>query len=89
MVLFACGFLNTHLQAASAWRSDTIDIRKTIIDFNITDFITKNITATTVLDIKSKMNNVNELVFDLEGLIVDSTKVNGVMTSFTHIGQFL
>jgi hypothetical protein len=89
LVLFACGFLNTHLQAASAWRSDTIDIRKTIIDFNITDFITKNITATTVLDIKSKMNNVTELVFDLEGLIVDSTKVNGVMTSFTHSGQFL
>lgn len=89
LVLFACGFLNIHSQAASALRSDTIDIRKTIIDFNITDFITKNISARSVLDIKSKMNNVNELLFDLEGLTVDSTKVNGATTAFTHNGPDL
>ncbi len=89
LILGASFFLGNECQAAGASRSDTIDIRKTIIEFNITDFITKNISAKAVLDIRSKMNNVNELVFDLEGLTVDSTKVNGAITSFTHIGPFL
>lgn len=89
LVLLACFSFNIDIQAATALRSDTVDIRKTIIDFNITDFITKNISAKSVLDIQSKMNNVNELLFDLEGLTVDSTKVNGTLTTFTHTGQDL
>ncbi|MBK7690732.1 MAG: hypothetical protein IPJ31_06320 [Bacteroidetes bacterium] len=89
LLLFACLLIGRDCQAAGASRSDTIDIRKTIIEFNITDFITKNISARAVLDVKSQMNNVSELVFDLEGLTVDSTKVNGTITSFSHTGPFL
>lgn len=88
-LLFAFFILQFNSKAASNLRSDTIDIRKTIIEFNITDFISKNISASCKLDIKSKMNNVNELVFDLEGLTVDSTKVNGVVQTFFHQNQFL
>lgn len=89
LLFFACLLIGRDCQAAGASRSDTIDIRKTIIEFNITDFITKNISARAVLDVKSQMNNVSELVFDLEGLTVDSTKVNGTITSFSHTGPFL
>jgi len=71
-------------RAATALRSDTIDIRKTIIDFTITDFTSHVISAKSTLNIKSLMNNVNELVFDLEGLIVDSVKFNGSLNGFTY-----
>lgn len=89
LILVACSFLSVQSRAASAERSDTIDIRKTIIDFNITDFISKNIQAKTVLDIRSKMNNINYLLFDLEGLTVDSTRFNGTLCTFTHNGADL
>lgn len=67
----------------AATRSDTIDIRKTIIDFTITDFTSKIISAKTTLDIQSKMNNVTELVFDLEGLTIDSVFVNHIPYGFS------
>lgn len=88
LILF---FLIGHVQtfAASSLRSDTIDIRKTIIDFTITDFSTKIIFAKTSLDIRSKLNNVNELAFDLEGLIVDSVYFNGLAQSFSHSNAIL
>lgn len=89
LLIGALFFLSVQSFAASALRSDTLDIRKTIIDFNITDFITKNISAKCVLDVRAKMNNVSQLVFDLEGLTVDSTKVNGMLTPFTLSGFLL
>lgn len=82
-LLLICCLQGDSVFAASASRSDTIDIRKTIIDFTITDFATKIISAKTTLDIKSKLNNVTELIVDLEGLTVDSVFVNNVPYGFS------
>ncbi|MGI9192764.1 MAG: M1 family aminopeptidase [Chitinophagaceae bacterium] len=83
LVTMACLFSNA-LFASNDLRSDTIDIRKTTIHFSMTDFVTKNISAKTRLDLKSKMNNVNSVRFDLEGLTVDSVLWNGNAVTFSH-----
>ncbi len=72
------------IHAASASRSDTLDIRKTTIHLTMTDFVTKNISAHTQLDIKCKQNNVAEVLLDLEGLTVDSVLWDGYAISFSH-----
>lgn len=72
--------------AASALRSDSLDIRKTIITFNITDFVSKNIFAKTTLDVKCKLNNINQFIFDLEGFTVDSVKINATNTTYSLVG---
>ncbi|GBL35081.1 aminopeptidase N [Filimonas sp.] len=77
------------LFAASALRSDTIDIRKTTIDLTITDFSSHVISAKTTLDIRSKLNNVNTVLFDLQGLTVDSVKVNGTLNTYTYLSPTL
>ena len=76
-------------KASSSLRSDTIDIRKTIIVFDITDFTSKNIFAKATLNIQSKKNNVSQILFDLEGLMVDSVFVNNINSTFSHTGQTL
>ena len=86
LFLFVAFFIHSNYsQAASALRSDTIDIRKTIIDFTITDFSSQIIFAKTTLDIKAKMNNIQFLLVDLEGLTTDSVKWNGNILPFTHL----
>lgn len=84
ITLWVC--LTGTMQAASALRSDTLDIRKTTIHLTMTDFVTKNISAHTLLDVKSKQNNVAQVLFDLEGLVVDSVQWNGASVSFVHNG---
>jgi hypothetical protein len=73
--------------AANASRSDTIDIRKTIVDFTIIDFVSKVISAKAIIDIKAKVNNVQEIIFDLEGLTVDSILLQGVHFPFTQTSK--
>lgn len=79
----------SNLQAAVAERSDTLDIRKTIIEINITDFVNKNIFAKTTLDINCKMNGVNTFVFDLEGLTIDSIKINSTNCTYLQNGFYI
>lgn len=55
----------------------------------MSDFITKNIYAESHIHIQSKMNNVNIIRFDLEGLTVDSVKINGLNTTWNHNGSLL
>lgn len=55
----------------------------------MSDFITKNIYAESHIHIQSKMNNVNIVRFDLEGLTVDSVKMNGINATWTHNGSLL
>lgn len=87
--LFFLCLMNYSLLASSVLRSDTIDIRKTKIEFHITDYVSKNITAKTSLLLKAKMNNIQSLSFDLEGLTVDSVLTNGISLSFNHVGPIL
>jgi hypothetical protein len=75
--------------SASVTRSDSIDIRKTIIHFSALDFSSKQITAVAQLDIKAKVNNLSHVLFDLEGLIVDSVKINNVTQNFISISPVL
>lgn len=79
-------FLSFRATGAGIERSDTLDIRKTIIKFNITDFGTKNIIGETTLDIRSKLNGVSSLLFDLEGLTVDSVFFNNSPAIYSHSG---
>jgi aminopeptidase N len=76
------------IYAASSERSDTLDIRKTIIEIDITDFVTKNIFAHTTLDVKCKLNNISNVVFDLEGLTIDSIKTNSTLCTFSQSGFY-
>lgn len=89
ILVFICLGFSSQNYAATAQRSDTLDIRKTIIHFNITDFGSKIIFGHATLGIKSKMNNVSTILLDLEGLSVDSVHVNGAITTYTHNGMNL
>jgi aminopeptidase N len=89
LCVLACLASTVSTQAASSLRSHTLDIRKTIIDFNITDFVTKNIFAKATLDVQCKMNGVNQMVFDLEGLTVDSILINNSLVSYSTNGFYL
>jgi hypothetical protein len=76
--------LSVYLKAAPAQRSDTLDIRKTIVHFSITDFLTKNISGHTRLLVTAKMNNIPLISLDLEGLAVDSVTVANNLVAFNY-----
>ncbi len=82
-------FISYSSQAASILRSDSIDIKRTVIYCDITDFVTKQITAHANILVESKINGQSKVVFDLEGLTVDSVLWNGNNTSFNQSGAFL
>lgn len=88
LILSCCVYIPNVL-AAAAQRSDTLDIRKTIIHFTITDFVSKNISAKTSILVKSLMNNVNEINLDLQGLTVDSVMMNNLPVTFTAVSPLL
>lgn len=75
--------------AAHILRSDSIDIKKTIIHCDITDFVTKQIKAHANISIESKINGQTQVLFDLEGLQVDSVRWNGNNTPFSLSGFYL
>ncbi len=75
--------------AASILRSDSIDIKRTVIRCDITDFVTKQIKGHANILVESKINGQTQVVFDLEGLQVDSVLWNGNTTSFSHTGMYL
>lgn len=83
LILFMM-LIHQAIVAADASRSDTLDIRKTIINFEITDFSTKVIYAKASLLVKAKQNNISWMNFDLEGLTTDSVQLNGNNLTFTH-----
>ena len=62
---------------ASILRSDSIDIKRTILYCDITDFVSKQLQGHANILIESKINGQNTVVFDLEGLSVDSVQWNG------------
>lgn len=71
-------------QLLAANRSDTLDIRKTIINFDIRNFSSQIIQGKTSLLIFSKMNGVGSIQLDLEGLIVDSVQHPGGAITYSH-----
>ena len=68
----------------SIHRSDSIDIKRTTLYCDITDFVSKQILAHANILIESKINGQNIVIFDLEGLQVDSVHWNGSPTGYTQ-----
>src|ERR1051326_4272956 len=69
---------------ADSLRSDTIDILKTTINLQITDFAGKTISGNAQIDFVPKMNNISTLSLDLLKLMVDSVQINNSDLSFTY-----
>lgn len=89
LLLIACWCFHGTCSAAPAQRSDTLDIRKTIILFSITDFVTKNISSEARLLIKSLQNNVSQINLDLQNFTIDSVFIDNQVTTYTLNGNLL
>ena len=74
---------------AAATRSDSLDIRKTILHFDMTAAATQNISAHCQMVIKAKVNAIQMITLDLQGLTVDSVLANSTAVSFSHISPDL
>lgn len=75
--------LSIKIFAASKERSDTIDIKHTIINIRVNQN-TKSIEGFAELRLKSKKNNVSFILFDLLKLNIDSVTVNGQATTYSY-----
>jgi len=71
---------------ASSERSDTIDIINYEINLDVTDFTQQKISGNCIIDFKSKMDNINEIILDLRLLDVDSVLHGNNNLNFTHDG---
>ncbi|MGB0888451.1 MAG: M1 family aminopeptidase [Vicingaceae bacterium] len=65
-------------------RSDTIDILNYQINLDITNFSGEQIKGNCKVTFTPKINAVNTIDLDLQGLNVDSVVANGNILSFTH-----
>lgn len=69
---------------ADSLRSDTIDILKTTVNLQITDFTNKIIAGNTQIDFVPKMNSVSTLSLDLLKLTVDSVQLNNSNLTYSY-----
>lgn len=70
-------------------RSDTADITNTIIAVTNINKIAKTIEANATLSIKSKINNLQTIYLDLEGLQVDSIFVNNTAANYNYTSPLI
>ena len=75
--------------AANASRSDSIDIKKTTIYCDITDFASKQIQAHAKILLASKINGQTQVIFDLEGLTVNNILWNNSVVNYSQSGNSL
>ncbi len=74
----------TQSTAPANLRSDTIDVLKTTINLDITDFTTNQIAGNTSVQFVPKINAQNHINFDLLKFTVDSVKMNGFVLSTNY-----
>lgn len=97
LIVFALGTLGvsaqnnkickTHAGAvytAGPTRSDTFDIQHTTLEFDFTDWSSKELDARADLVVVPKMSGITSIRFDLLGLTVDSVYVDSTLTGFTY-----
>jgi Peptidase family M1 domain/Secretion system C-terminal sorting domain/Peptidase M1 N-terminal domain len=72
------------INRANNSRSDSADITNYKLVINDINKTTKTIQALAEITIKSKINNLQKIDLDLEGLTVDSVCINNVITNFTQ-----
>lgn len=70
-------------------RSDTFNILNYSIHIDITDYVGQTIKANTIIDVRPKMDGVNEINLDLYQLTVDSVKIDGVIAGYDYDGANL
>lgn len=75
------------LASVNDTRSDSIDILKTTINLNITDFANSSISGNAKLNFKAKVNGITVLRVDLLSLTVDSVKKNNQLLAFNHVNE--
>ena len=69
---------------ADSLRSDTVDILKTTVNLQVTDFSGKTISGNTKLDFVPRKNGIKTLSLDLLKLIVDSVEINNANLSHSY-----
>ncbi len=75
--------LGSTVFSATKERSDTIDIKHTVINISVNQYA-KSIEGYAELRLKSKKNNVSYILLDLLKLNIDSVTVNNQSTTFTY-----
>jgi hypothetical protein len=73
-----------------SWISDTLDAISYTIYLNSLDFTNHEISAQTIVELASKIDNLDHITLELMDLIVDEVKVNGtIVAGFQHEGILL
>jgi len=79
-----------HMAFEKSQLSDTLDAEHYAIYIDELNFTTKEIVAKTDITLTSKVDNLGEIKLELQDLIVDDVKVDGVSVSnFTHEGSLI
>ena len=79
--LFCLILFNRLSQAATNQRSDTFDIKHFGLHLNITDYTNQTISGFANIKVLSKMNNQNQIVFDLLNMNIDSILINSTIAT--------
>ena len=87
--LFCLILFNRLSQAATNQRSDTFDIKHFGLQLNITDYTNQTISGFANIKVLSKMNNQNQIVFDLLNMNIDSVKVNNAIATYNYNSPFI
>ncbi len=77
-------FAQQKIKRANASRSDSVNILKTTIHVLNLNSTTQQLQARADLLIKSKVNNLNNVQFDLEGFVIDSVKIYNTAQAFVY-----
>ena len=90
-LLFFFGFvlLIEICQAATNKRSDTFDVKHFGLHLNITDYTNQTISGFATIKVQSKMNNQNQIVFDLLNMNIDSILINSTIATYNYNSPFL
>jgi hypothetical protein len=70
-------------------RSDTLDIINYSINLDMTQMNVQQVTASCTIELVSKMDGVDQLHFDLLGLVVDSVKLGNTSLGYAQSGEEL
>ncbi|MBW7868611.1 MAG: T9SS type A sorting domain-containing protein [Brumimicrobium sp.] len=70
-------------------RSDTIDVLNYAIKLDFLQMSQQKLFGECSITFKAKMNNVNSITFDLQGLTVDAVEMDGDPLTFSHVASIL
>jgi hypothetical protein len=70
---------------ADASRSDSLDVLHADLNIDMTHWSDQELFGAATIDLESKLDNVQNIVFDLLALQVDSVKLDGAVVSFSQV----